>query len=163
MTKARTTNTVSDPSKPKTPRRRAASTPPSPPIDSTPSDQIAAEAYALFLARNGQHCDPLSDWLAAEPDPLAPHAARIIAHRNQDHRDALPLYCRAFSKGTAVSEATMTGIDRYGFEMSATTPEGPRPIRLGFADLIITPTQARQALVAMLHEARVKLGTNAET
>jgi putative heme iron utilization protein len=104
-----------------------------------------------------------SDWLGAEPDPLAPHAAGIVAHMNQDHRDALPLYCRAFSKGTAVSEATMTGIDRYGFEMSANTPDGPRPIRLGFAEPIHTTLQARQALIAMLHEARAKLGANAGT
>lgn len=98
------------------------------------------------------------DWLQAEPDPIGPHAAGIIAHMNDDHADAMPLYCRAFSLGTEVTEATMTGIDRYGFEMSATTPEGPRPIRLGFAAPIATPTDARKALVAMLQEARTKLG-----
>jgi len=100
-----------------------------------------------------------SEWLAAEPDPIGPHAAAIIAHMNDDHRDALPLYCRAFSKATDVREATMTGIDRYGFEMSAKTAEGPRPIRLGFAQPIRTPADARTALVALLHDARAKLGT----
>lgn len=99
-----------------------------------------------------------SDWLAAEPDPLGPHAAGIIKRMNQDHRDALPLYCRAFSKGT-VTDATMTAIDRYGFEMLAMTPEGSRSIRLGFMQPICTPTEARKALVSMLREARLKLGT----
>jgi hypothetical protein len=98
------------------------------------------------------------DWAAAEPDPLAPHAAGIVAHMNDDHASALPLYCRAFSRGTEVTEATMTGIDRYGFEMSAKTADGPRPIRVGFAETIATPTDARKVLVAMLNEARAKLG-----
>ena len=100
-----------------------------------------------------------ADWLAAEPDPLAADAAGILAHMNADHADALPLYCRAFSRGIAVTEAVMTGIDRYGFEMSASTPDGPRPIRVAFPAAIRTPTDARRVLVALLHEARAKLGT----
>jgi putative heme iron utilization protein len=99
-----------------------------------------------------------ADWSAAEPDPLAPHAAGIVGHMNDDHADALPLYCRAFSRASAVEHASMTAIDRYGFEMSATTPEGPRPIRVAFAQPIATPAEARKVLVAMLHEARATLG-----
>jgi putative heme iron utilization protein len=99
-----------------------------------------------------------SEWFAAEPDPLGPHAAGIIKRMNQDHRDALPLYCRAFSNG-AVTDATMTAIDRYGFEMLAMTPDGTRSIRLGFSKPIGTPTEARKQLVTMLREARLKLGT----
>lgn len=102
-----------------------------------------------------------SDYLAARPDPLGPYAAGLIRHMNEYYRGVLPLYCRALGRATDVSEATMTGIDRYGFEMSAKTPEGPRPIRLGFAEPIHTPTHARRVLVAMLHEARARLGTNA--
>jgi putative heme iron utilization protein len=101
-----------------------------------------------------------TDYFAAQPDPLGPHAVRIIERMNAEHRAALPLYCRAFSKSTKVSEATMTGIDRYGFEVTAKTPEGPRPIRFGFKEPIHTPTQARRALVEKLYEARTKLGTN---
>ncbi len=97
------------------------------------------------------------DWCAAEPDPLAPHAAGIVAHMNDDHTTAMPLYCRAFSRGTEVTEATMTGIDRYGFEMSASTATGPRPIRVAFAQPVDTAKAARGALVALLHEARAKL------
>ncbi len=68
------------------------------------------------------------------------------------------LYCRAFSKATDVTVASMTGIDRYGFEMSAATAEGPRPIRLAFARPVSTPEDARVALVAMVKDARSKLG-----
>lgn len=97
------------------------------------------------------------DWHAAEPDPLAGSAAGIIAHMNDDHADAMPLYCRAFSKATEITGATMTGVDRYGFEMSAVTKEGPRPVRLAFPDPVATPEQVRTVLVAMLKTARAKL------
>jgi putative heme iron utilization protein len=97
------------------------------------------------------------DWHAAEPDPLGPSAASIVAHMNADHADALVQYCRAFSKATAVAAASMTGIDRYGFEMSARTAEGPRPVRLAFAKPVATPEEARAALIALLADARRRL------
>jgi putative heme iron utilization protein len=98
-----------------------------------------------------------AEWRTAEPDPLGPSAAGTIAHMNADHADALVLYCRAFSKATAIASATMTGIDRYGFEMSAKTAEGPRPVRLAFARPVGSPEEARAALIAMLKEARIAL------
>jgi heme oxygenase (biliverdin-IX-beta and delta-forming) len=100
----------------------------------------------------------VEDWLSAEPDPIAADALAIIAHMNDDHADAMPLYCRAFSKAQDTSAASMTSIDRYGFEMSAITAAGPRPIRLAFPTPIANKTEARKALVALLHEARAKLG-----
>jgi len=100
----------------------------------------------------------LGEWQAAEPDPLAPAAASTMAHMNNDHADALVLYCKAFSNATQITSATMTGVDRYGFEMSAKTPEGPRPIRLAFAKPVSTPEEVRAALVAMAKDARSKLG-----
>ena len=98
------------------------------------------------------------DWHTAEPDPLAAAASDIIAHMNDDHADAMALYCRAFSKATDVTAASMTCIDRYGFEMSAITAEAPRPVRLAFPAPVGTPEEARAALVSMLNEARTSLG-----
>jgi heme iron utilization protein len=98
------------------------------------------------------------DWHAAEADPLAPCAAGVISHMNADHAEAMVLYCRAFSKATDVSAATMTGVDRYGFDMSAQTPEGPRPVRVAFVRPVTTPEGVRAALVAMVKDARSKLG-----
>ena len=98
-----------------------------------------------------------TDWHAAEPDPLASAAGGVVAHMNQDHADAMVLYCKAFSKATDITAASMTGVDRYGFEMSAVTSEGPRPVRLAFAKMVTTPEQVRAALIAMLQEARAKL------
>ena len=80
-----------------------------------------------------------AEWQAAEPDPLGSSAAGIIAHMNADHAEAMVLYCKAFSKATEITSASMTGIDRYGFEMSARTTQGPRPVRLAFASPISTP------------------------
>ena len=48
----------------------------------------------------------------------------------------------------------MTGIDRYGFEMSAMTGQGPRPIRLGFGNEVKDAEEARKELVRMANKAR---------
>ena len=88
----------------------------------------------------------------------APHAAAAIAHMNEDHADAMVLYCKAFSRATNVTAATMTGLDRYGFEMSAKTPEGPRPVRVAFPKPVTTPAEVRAALIAMLNDARSRMG-----
>jgi putative heme iron utilization protein len=98
-----------------------------------------------------------ADWAAAEPDPIAPDAAAILQHMNQDHADALPLYCQAFSRAGQVPSATMTSVDRYGFEMSVPTAEGPRPVRVAFPTPIATKADARRTLVALLQKARAQL------
>jgi len=51
----------------------------------------------------------------------------------------------------------MTGINRYGFEMSAATTEGPRPVRVAFPKSVSTPEEARTVLVAMVKDAGSKL------
>jgi hypothetical protein len=68
------------------------------------------------------------------------------------------LYCKAFSKATEVTSASMTGVDRYGFDMSAMTPQGPRPVRLAFANPVSTPEDVRAALISMVKDAKSKLG-----
>jgi putative heme iron utilization protein len=97
-------------------------------------------------------------WRAAEPDPIAPHARAIIDHMNADHADALVAFCRALTRATDTTAATMTGVDRYGFEMSAQTGRGPRPIRLPFSPPIETSDGARRAMVALVRRARELLG-----
>jgi putative heme iron utilization protein len=98
-----------------------------------------------------------AEWRTADPDPLGPSAAGMIAHMNADHADALVLYCKAFSKATAVASASMTAIDRYGLAMSANTEHGPRPVRLAFAGPVSSPEHARAAFVSMLKDAKMKL------
>ncbi len=97
------------------------------------------------------------DWQASRPDPIAPHAHAILQHMNEDHADTLTLYCRAFSRAVDVDSARMTGIDRYGFEMSAQTSQGPRPIRVAFPQAISSPQDSREVLVALAKQARSAL------
>jgi heme oxygenase (biliverdin-IX-beta and delta-forming) len=93
----------------------------------------------------------------AAPDPIAPDAAAILEHMNADHADALPVYCRAFAGVATVSGALMTSVDRLGFEMSVSTPEGTRTVRVPFPAPIASKNDARTALVALLREGRTKL------
>jgi heme iron utilization protein len=99
-----------------------------------------------------------ADWRSAEPDPLAQSAAGMIAHMNADHADAMVLYCRAFSQATEITAASMTGVDRYGFDLSVMTAMGPRPVRLAFTTPVSTPEEVRAALVALAKDARSRLG-----
>ena len=99
-------------------------------------------------------------WGVAEADPLLEDAKRIIEHMNDDHADALRLYSEAFSRSGPVPEAVMTGVDRYGFEMSVTTDHGPRPVRVAFDQPVSTATEVRRSMVAMLARVREKLGVS---
>ena len=83
------------------------------------------------------------DWFAAEPDPIAPYAQSIMDHMNKDHATRMVDYCTGLTKAKDTTAATMTAVDRYGFEMSAITSKGPRLIRLAFSRLIATPAEAR--------------------
>ena len=94
------------------------------------------------------------DWFAAEPDPIAPHAQSIMDHLNKDHATKMVDYCKGLTKAKDTTAATMTAVDRYGFEMSAITSKGPRPIRLAFSRLIATPAEARREMVALARQAR---------
>lgn len=97
-------------------------------------------------------------WQAAEHDPIAPGAAGIIEHMNEDHADALVSYARAFTRATNTDDAVMVGVDRYGFELSVETEKGRRPARIAFPEPIATPQDARQAMIDLLETAREKLG-----
>jgi heme iron utilization protein len=94
----------------------------------------------------------------ATPDPIASAASGIIEHMNDDHAEALTLYCKAFSKARDVERAEMTAIDRYGFEMTAHGPFGRGLVRLAFETPIANAMDARQRLVAMVAAARATLG-----
>lgn len=90
---------------------------------------------------------------ATAPDPLAEHAAGILAHMNADHADALRLYCHAFG-GLAAESATMTDIDRLGFGVRAAHGGTTHALRLAFPREVRTPAEARSVLVEMVRTAR---------
>jgi hypothetical protein len=99
------------------------------------------------------------EWRAAEPDPLSEHAAAILAHMNADHAATLVDCARALTRATDATAATMTDVDRYGFEMSVVTGKGPRPVRLAFPGPVSTPDEARSELVALAKAARARAST----
>jgi putative heme iron utilization protein len=98
------------------------------------------------------------DYRAAEPDPLAASAAGILKHMNDDHADAVVAYARALAGVVDATSATMTAVDRYGFEIAALTPKGPRAARLEFDGAVATADDVRQVLIAMVKRAREPRG-----
>lgn len=95
-----------------------------------------------------------AEYAAAEPDPLAEAAAGIIGHMNADHADAQVLLCRHLAGRPDTTEASMSAVDRYGFEMVAVTPAGRAAVRLGFPGPCTTGEAVRQAVVVMVADAR---------
>ena len=95
-----------------------------------------------------------ASWRQAQPDPVLPIAPGILEHMNEDHHEAMVLFCRHFGGLDDVSEAKMTEVDRYGFEMQATTPAGPRLVRLGFPQAMTGADDVRPAMVAMVRRLR---------
>jgi putative heme iron utilization protein len=98
-----------------------------------------------------------AEYGAAEPDPLAAVAPGILEHMNEDHADALVLYCRAFANLPA-DAATMTGIDRLGFQVRAQVGEQAHSLRLGFPCEVRSTGDARTVLVEMVRDARARVG-----
>jgi putative heme iron utilization protein len=94
---------------------------------------------------------------SAEPDPLVDAAAGIVGHMNDDHADAQMLFCRHFAGLVDTTEASMSAVDRYGFDMVAVSPGHRTPVRLAFPQECTTGEQVRAAMVAMVAEARSTL------
>jgi putative heme iron utilization protein len=78
----------------------------------------------------------------------------ILKHMNGDHADAVLAYARALAGVADAASATMTAVDRYGFEIAAVTPNGPRAARLAFDVAVATPEDVRRSMVAMAKRAR---------
>jgi putative heme iron utilization protein len=93
-------------------------------------------------------------YAVAEPDPLVGAAAGIIEHMNDDHADAQVLFCHHFAGRPDTTSASMSAVDRYGFEMIAVSDAGRAAVRLAFPDECRTATEVREAMVALVHEAR---------
>lgn len=95
-----------------------------------------------------------AQWVGAEPDPIAGSASGIMEHMNDDHVDAMVLYCQEQAGLPTTLSATMSAIDRYGFEMEATTSEGTQSVRLAFSGAVRGPGDVRRELVLMVGQAR---------
>ena len=94
------------------------------------------------------------DYRAAEPDPLAGGSAGILAHMNEDHADSVLAYARILAGLTDATSATMTAVDRYGFELAVKTTERPRAVRLAFDVPVTTSDEVRRAMIELVKRAR---------
>jgi heme oxygenase (biliverdin-IX-beta and delta-forming) len=146
------------------------------------SDAEVAEARKLYLARhaNSKYWVDFEDfsfyrmdvvdvyyvggfgvmgWVSAtdydrsQPDPLAESMAEIIQHMNADHKDALALLARKFTR-TELEEVTMTAVDRLGFHVRLKTQDGMRGARIAFVREVSNPAETRRVLVEMVQQAR---------
>ncbi|MDQ6613948.1 MAG: DUF2470 domain-containing protein [Actinomycetota bacterium] len=94
-------------------------------------------------------------YAAAQPDPLMASAAGIISHMNADHADSLVLLCHHYASRTDVASASMTAVDRYGFEVIADLGADRRQaLRIGFRSEQVSPDGVRREFVGMLRQAR---------
>jgi heme iron utilization protein len=98
-----------------------------------------------------------ADYKVAEADPLVDAAAGIIAHMNEDHADAQVLFCRHFAGLDGTIEASMSAVDRYGFDMVAVSADHRTPVRLAFPDECVTGDEVRKAMVELVGTARAAL------
>jgi hypothetical protein len=96
-------------------------------------------------------------YAAAQPDPLVDAAAGIIEHMNADHAEAQVLFCRHLAGRPDTTEARMSAVDRYGFEMIAVSPAGRAAVRLGFPEECTTGDEVRRAMIALVAEARASV------
>jgi putative heme iron utilization protein len=96
-----------------------------------------------------------SEYGRSQPDPLAGSMVEIIQHMNTDHKDALALLARKFSRIEA-QEATMIAVDRLGFHMRVKTHDGVRGARIAFLREVSNPAETRKVLVEMVQQAHLE-------
>ncbi len=91
-------------------------------------------------------------YTAASPDPVAPVAARAIAHLNTDHADALAVMSRVLGGYPDTDAAVCTGVDRYGLDLRVHTPRGVAYTRAGFSAPLTSADQLRSATAALARQ-----------
>ena len=73
---------------------------------------------------------------------------------NDDHADAQVLFCRHFAHLPDTVSASMSAVDRYGFDLVAVSADHRTAVRLAFPTECTTGDEVRGAMVAMVAEAR---------
>ncbi len=63
-------------------------------------------------------------------------------------------YAKVLANIPEATAATMTSVDRYGFDLAVTTPTGPRATRLAFDEPVTTNDEVRRAMIALVKRAR---------
>lgn len=100
----------------------------------------------------------VAGYAAAEADPLMAAEAGIISHMNSDHAAALTTLCHHYAGRADTVSASMTAVDRYGFDAVASLGGDHRQVlRIGFRSEQHTADGVRRELIGMLTEAKAAL------
>src|SRR5215469_2885685 len=92
-----------------------------------------------------------SEYARAQSDPLADAAADIIQHMNLERREALVVFARAFAQIES-EEATITAVDRLGFQVRLKTRDGMRGARIPFLREESNFAETRKVLDEMVQQ-----------
>lgn len=84
-------------------------------------------------------------------EKLVEHEAGIVQHMNEDHADAIELYASRLL-GLSGGGWRLTGVDRAGVDLRS----AGNVARLAFPQPVTNANEARQALIALVQEARAK-------
>jgi putative heme iron utilization protein len=96
-----------------------------------------------------------ADYAVAVADPLAGlPAAGIIEHMNADHADSLVRFAQVFGGRPDTTEAEMTAVDRYGFDVVASGSGGRAALRFGFDTPVATAAEIRPAMIRLVQRAK---------
>ncbi len=93
------------------------------------------------------------DYEEAAPDPLAEAAPGILGHMNADHVDSMVLLARSLAHIEA-ADATMTAVDRLGFNFRLKTDDGMKGTRINFPREVFSPQDTRTILVDMVRQVK---------
>ena len=78
---------------------------------------------------------------------------------NVDHANTQLLYCQHLVGLADTTAATMSSVDRYGFDLIAERPSGRLAVRLGFPEPCDDEAAVRSAMVELVGEAHARAAT----
>lgn len=95
--------------------------------------------------------------MTATSSLTAADRARIVAHMNDDHSDAVLAYARHLGARHTATAATLAGLDADGMNLIVTEPAGDRAVRIQFSTPLADAEDAHHTLVRLAREATAAL------
>ena len=110
---------------------------------------------ARFIGGFGKICWVPGQAMIVDPalDPLRANKERICQHMNDDHAEALTLYCRRL-RGLSGEAPRMLGVDCFGFDVEQGATGERERVRFDFAPPLSTAEEVRRAMVDLVKTAK---------
>ena len=110
---------------------------------------------ARFIGGFGEICWVPGKSMVIDPsvDPLHPYQELICQHMNDDHAEALALFCHRL-RGLSGQAARMLHVDAHGFDVEQGEAGARERVRFEFAQPLSTPEQVRRAMVELVRATR---------